>query len=172
MNEETKRIDAVIERTLAKAREGRSPVHSTPESIRRGEEFMVQARLGSANNLADRIKRGEFVTSGQLQAAWLVKRATISNAVSASRLFSVVGPAGETYYPAFYTDPLLARRALGKVAQTLGSLPSASKYHFFISKFTSLGESPLEALRKGRVKHVLAAAACYAERGIDEREST
>lgn len=156
-------VDAAFERALAKARKGKSPVYSTPESIRRGEEFMAQARIAAAHNLVERIKRGEYISLEQLQAAWPVKRVTIIKAVATGRLFTVIGPLGEAYYPAFYSDSSLNRRMLQKVCKALGLLPAALKYHFFTSIFTSLGETPLEALRDGRVKEVLSTAAAYVE---------
>lgn len=157
-------IDAAVERTLTKAYEGKSPVYSTPESIRQGEEIMAQARIDAAHNLAERIKRGEFIPFRQLQAAWPVEHAAINETVATGRLFSVIGPSNENYYPAFYNDPSLDREALEKVSKALGSLPAVIKYHFFTARFFSLGETPLEALRKGRVEQVLAIAANYAER--------
>lgn len=144
--------------------EAKSPVYTTPDSIRRGEAIMAQARQDAASNLAKRIKDGEYITASQLQAAWQVERAAISNAVTAGRLFAVVGPSDENYYPSFVAAPTLNRRVLERVSKALGSLPAASKYHFFTSMFTALGESPLEALRKSRVQQVLAAASGYAER--------
>lgn len=156
--------DAAIERALAKAREGKSPVYSTPESIRQGEEILAQARIDAANNLVERINRGEFIPLGQLQAAWPVDHAAINDEVAARRLFAVVGPSGENYYPAFYSDPSLDRRALEEVSEALGSLPAAVKYYFFTSKSFFLGETPLEALRKERTKQVLVAAAGFADR--------
>lgn len=139
-------------------------MYTTCESIRQGEEIMAQARIDAASNLAEQIKRGEYISSIQLQTAWQVKPAAISSAVAAERLFAVVGPSGENYYPAFFTDPSLDRCVLERVTKALGSLPATSKYHFFTSAFTWLGECPLDAPRKGRVEQTLAAAAGYAER--------
>ena len=49
-----------------------------------------------------------------------------------------------------------------EIAQALRDLPPASKYHFFVSKWTNLGETPLEALKRGRVTEVLRAARGFA----------
>lgn len=54
-----------------------------------------------------------------------------------------------------------AREGLRKV---LGHLPAESRHFFLSSKSTWLGETPLEALRKGRMSDVLAAAAGFVER--------
>lgn len=156
-------IDAAVERAPARAGKGKSPVYSTPESIQQGEEIMAQARINAAHNLAKRIKCGEFIPLTQLQAAWLVERSVINEALADGRLFAVISESNETYYPAFYIDSSLDRGALEEVCKALGSLPAAVKYYFFTTKFTYLGESPLEALRAGRVKQVLAMAAGYAD---------
>lgn len=157
-------IDETMTRALRKAIAGVSPVYTTIDSIHDGEKIMEQARVDATANIAERIRRGEYLTLGQLQSAWQVKRAVINNALTAGRIFAVVGPSGEKYYPSFFADPSLDRRVLEKIAKALGSLPAAAKYHFFTSKFTALGESPLDALRKGKVEQVIFAATGYAER--------
>lgn len=158
------RIDAAVDRALAKARQGQLPVQPTPESIRQGEEIMAQARINAALNLSERIQRGEYIRLDQLRITWPVKCTTIDKAVDVGRLFVVIGPSGENYYPAFYGDPSLDRRVLEKVSKALGALPATVKYHFYTAKSSFLDETPLEALRVGRVEQVLAAAAGYVER--------
>lgn len=157
------REDAGVAAVLERASEGKSPVFTTAQSIRQGEQAMEDARANAATTLHDRISRKEYMTSAELQAAWNVQRAAISNALRSGRIFAAVGPSGEYYYPAFYTDESLDRRAVEKVSKALGTLPAASKYHFFTSPATSLGTSPLDALRKGRVDDVVAAASSFAE---------
>lgn len=137
---------------------------STPESRRRGKEAMAAGAQNAAATLQARIASKELISSGELQRALDVQRQAISLAVKKNRMFAMVGPSGENFYPAFYADSSLDRRALEAVSQTLGSLPGASKFYFFTAKSTFLGETPLEALRKGRVDAVLSAAAGFAER--------
>lgn len=156
--------DAAVDRVLAQAAEGKSPVFTTPESIRAGDDAMRAARQNAAATVAARIRRGELITSGQLQEALGVGRQAISNALGAGRMFAIVGPSGDNYYPSFYADDAHDRRVLEKVTKALGKLPAASKYHFFTSKFTALGETPLDALLKGRIDEVLGAALGFAER--------
>lgn len=158
------REDAVIEQVLRRAQAEKSPVTSTPHSIQQGERLMAEARQKSVATLHERIEREEYITSAKLQAAWHVKRQAISNALAAGRIFAVVGPSGDNYYPSFYADESLDRRVVEKVTRALGALPAASKYHFFTSQFTPLGRTPLEALRRGSVQEVLAAASSFAER--------
>jgi hypothetical protein len=158
------REDAVFKTVLDVAGRGGRMVMSTPESIRKGNEAIALAEQTSATISAVRIAKHEFLSSGELQDALQVKRQALSGAVKAKRLFAIVGPSGENYYPAYYADPTLERRALERVSKVLGSLPAPSKHHFFTSKSTLLQETPLEALRKGREAEVLVAAAGFAGR--------
>jgi len=136
----------------------------TAKSIREGNEAMERAVAAAAEAVKERIEKGELITSAALQSALKVNRQAISGAVKADRLFSIVGPSGKNYYPAFYADPKLDRRAIEKVSKALGSLPGSSKYYFFTQKFTSLQATPLEALRKGKLEQVLVTAAGFVER--------
>lgn len=156
--------DAMGDRVLARAARALPAALSSPESIRQGDEAMVQAARNTVITTAARIAKGELISSGELQRALNVKRQALSGAVKAGRLFAIVGPSGDNYYPAYYADPSLDRRALEQVSKLLGSLPAASKHHFFTSHSTLLQASPLEALRQGRLAEVLAAAAGYAAR--------
>lgn len=156
--------DAMGDRVLARAARALPAALSSPESIRQGDEAMVQAARNTVITTAARIAKGELISSGELQRALDVKRQALSGAVKAGRLFAIVGPSGDNYYPAYYADPSLDRRALEQVSKLLGSLPAASKHHFFTSHSTLLQASPLEALRQGRLAEVLAAAAGYAAR--------
>lgn len=78
--------------------------------------------------------------------------------MKAGLLFAFVGPSDENYYPAFKVDPSLDRRAIEQVSKVRGALPAASKYYFFTEQFTALQDTPLAALRSGRLAEVLAAA--------------
>jgi hypothetical protein len=156
--------DTVFKKVLDVAGRREPMVMSTPESIRQGNEAIALAEQTSATITAVRIAKHEFLNSGELQRALGVKRQALSGAVKAKRLFAIVGPSGENYYPAYYADPTLERRTLERVSKVLGSLPAPSKHHFFTSKSTLLQETPLDALRKGREAEVLVAAAGFAER--------
>ena len=156
--------DAMGDRVLARAARALPAALSSPESIRQGDEAMAQAARNTVITTAARIAKGELISSGELQRALNVKRQALSGAVKAGRLFAIVGPSGDNYYPAYYADPSLDRRALEQVSKLLGSLPAASKHHFFTSHSTLLQASPLEALRQGRLAEVLAAAAGFAAR--------
>ena len=162
--ERAQREDAVGEKVLDAAGRRGPMGMSTPKSIRQGNEAMARAEQNAVATTAARIANGELISSGELQRALDVKRQAISGAVKAKRLFAIVGPSGENYYPAYYADPTLDRRTLEQVSKVLGSLPAPSKHHFFTSKSTMLQETPLDVLRKGREAEVLAAAAGFAAR--------
>jgi hypothetical protein len=164
MLERAQREDTLGDTVLEAARRSEPMLMSTPESIRLGNEAMAEAEQGAAATTASRIANRELISSGELQRALDVKRQAISGAVKAKRLFAIVGPSGENYYPAYYADPTLDRRKLEQVSKLLGSLPAQAKHHFFTSKSTLLQETPLEALRKGREADVLIAAGGFAER--------
>ncbi|WP_426078673.1 hypothetical protein [Janthinobacterium sp. PSPC3-1] len=157
--------DAVGQHVLDAAARRKPMAMSTRQSIRAGDGAVAQAETAAAaTTAAARIAKGELISSGELQRALDVKRQAISNAVKTKRLFAIVGPSGDNYYPAYFADERLDRRKLEQVAKALGSLPAPSKHHFFTSKSSMLGETPLQALRKGREADVLAAAAGFAER--------
>jgi hypothetical protein len=130
-----------------------------------GQEFIARMRKESDATLQRRIERKELVTAGELTSALQVPSCWVRDAVVARRLFAVVGPSGEAYYPAFYADPRYGRHALEKVSQRLGDLPGALKYPFFTRLSYFLGSKPpLDALAEGRLADVLKMASAYAER--------
>lgn len=156
--------DEIAQRAMHKAESYLDKATTTPQSVREGDALVAQAWAKSNATMASRIANGEFLTSGELQGRLHIKRASISGAVKAGRMFAVIGPSGENFYPAYFADEALDRRALEKVSKSLGTLPASSKHHFFTSKSTLLEATPLEALRKGRVIDVITAAAAFAER--------
>jgi hypothetical protein len=83
---------------------------STPKSMREGDAFMAQASAKSNATVATRIANGKFLTSGELQRLLDIKRASISGAVKTGRMFAVVGPSGDNYYPAYFADESLDRK--------------------------------------------------------------
>lgn len=157
--------DAKVQRILAVARGQKGVSAPTEDSERESMEFMVEMRRGSAAAMKRRIANKELLPSKEFQEALNIRRQSISDAVQSGRMFALVGPSGENYYPAFYADADLDRRSVEKVSKALGQLPAASKYFFFTSKSSFLGaETPLEALKNGRIADVLVAAAGFAVR--------
>ncbi len=154
--------DRILQRVLDEARDRPPSPMSTPESIAAGNAAMAEGRERAAETLARRIENEELLSADELRSALGIAQAEIDDAVVEGRLFACVGPDGQSYYPAFYTDAEVHRGALERVARALGDLPAASKFHFFVSRRTNLGETPLEALKRGRVDEVLEAAAGFA----------
>ncbi|MCE3607573.1 hypothetical protein LXA47_28800 [Massilia sp. P8910] len=137
---------------------------TTQKSVQTGDALIAQCLHASKESMARRIAKGEFLASGELQRLLHIKRASISAAVKAGRMFAVVGPSGNNYYPAYFADERLDRRALEKVARVLGQLPGASKHYFFTAKSIALNSTPLDALRDGRLEEVLTVATSFTER--------
>ncbi len=162
------RQDNVVQAALHAARRGAHELSPAPmttaESVAAGDAAMAAAQTNSLAGMRARIASGELIGSAALQGALDIKRQALSNAVKAGRLFALTGPSGENYYPAFYADPGLDRRSVESVAKALGTLPGAAKLFFFTSKSTLLQETPLAALRKGRLAEVLTAATGFAAR--------
>lgn len=154
--------DDKVRAMLNRVRERETGPMSTPASVREGGTALATMQRASAATLFDRIKNRELITSAELQERLGIRRQSLSDAVKAGRLFAMLGPSGENYYPAFYADPALDRRAVEKVSKALGSLPAASKYFFFTSVLSTLHETPLQALAKGRLNEVLVAASAFA----------
>lgn len=158
--------DASVQRILAetRARQGVLAPAVSPKDVAESAAFMAKMRQGSAEALQRRISNKELLPSTEFLAALNMRRQSLSEAVKANRMFAMVGPSGENYYPAFYADAELDRRPLERVSKVLGQLPAASKYFFFTSKSVVLGGiTPLEALKKGRVADVLAAAVGFVD---------
>jgi hypothetical protein len=156
--------DAKVKQILHDARSRPQAPMVTEQSVREGAALMAEFRRGSAAALARRIDNKELITREELVERLGGNRRWVTSAFRGERLFSVQAPSGVDYFPAFYADPSIDRRALGNVAKVLSGLPAASKYHFFVSKSFTLGMTPLEALADGRVKDVLTTAAGFAER--------
>ncbi len=128
-------------------------------------DYIAGLRRDSAAALQRRIDSKALLPPREFQAALGISKQSISEALKSRRMFAVVGPGGEFYYPAFYADTMFDRRSLEKVTKALGELPAASKYFFFTSKSTMLGAvTPLEALQKGRLQDVLIAASGFKDR--------
>jgi hypothetical protein len=156
--------DAKTKKLLHDARNRPLTVTVTEKSMRESAALMAEFRRGSAAALALRIERKELITREELVERLGGYRRWVTAALKGERLFAVQAASGVDYFPAFYADTSIDRRALGRVAKLLSGLPAASKYHFFVSKSFSLGMTPLEALSNGRVKDVLTTAAGFAVR--------
>jgi hypothetical protein len=89
---------------------------------------------------------------------------SVAKAAAAGTLFMVIQD-GQQFYPSFFADSTLKPRQLIAVTRLLKDLDGFTKWKFFVSGKGSLGgDTPLAALREGRLRQVKATAEGYAER--------
>ena len=157
--------DALVSGVLACAPEEGAESVTSAEQEQANAEVLSRLRRQSAAALQRRIERKELLSPKEFQDALGISRQSVNEAIKSRRMFALLGPRGENYYPAFYADGNLNRREVEKVAKVLGGLPAPSKYHFFTSKSLFLGAvTPLQALTKGRLEDVMIAATAFKER--------
>ena len=152
-------LDIVAERELNRASDiGAHAGHINTRQFMRGLE--EQERQQRQKDLASH----SLLSGPELRARLEVTPQALSAALKARRLFALRGASGEYVYPAFFADPRHDRHILEKISKILGDLPGAAKWDFFIAPRLSLGgKSPLEALAKGKLDAVMAAARAYAD---------
>lgn len=93
-----------------------------------------------------------------------ITREAFDNATRAKQLFTVEF-AGQSDFPAFFTDPHLDPSALERISQALGELPDWDKWAFFTTPKLSLARPPpFAALEHGNLRRALAAALGYSRR--------
>lgn len=145
-----------------------SAPHSPAGGARSGNDRAVyqhEVALKERRELAALITRGELITSSEMLSMLGVTRQALSEARARRRIFSITGPSGKSFYPAFYVKGVPDRRDLEKVSVALNDIPGWSKFHFFNSESNYLGGiTPLQAMADGKLPAVLVAAAGYAER--------
>ncbi|WP_353405471.1 HTH domain-containing protein [Duganella hordei] len=132
----------------------------------RGEnqEFLDQFGRKELDRRTELEEKGELVGSQDLAERMGVSRQAITRAVQDLRMFALDGASGRKLYPAFFADDRVDRRQLQAVSKELESLAGSSKWQFFTNPRLSLGKStPIEALRKGKFREVLAAAKAFRE---------
>lgn len=90
-------------------------------------------------------------------------RQALSKALAAHRVFFVEHK-GARYYPSFFADSRYERRQVEAVTKILGDLPGGAKLQFFLNPKASLSkQTPLQALARGKVAEVKAAAQGFAQ---------
>ena len=105
-----------------------------------------------------KIESKELLTLPDFIRSRGVSKRSVKTAMTWGRMFCITGPDGVDYYPAFFADSNdYIRQCLGKVCQVLGNIPSYAKYQFLTTDFHCLatGETPMQAIRSGRVDDVL-----------------
>jgi hypothetical protein len=127
-------------------------------------DFMVNLAQQETAQRARDIDDGLLVSGATLAARLGMSPQGLHHARKTTRMFALQGASGELVYPAFFADPRQDRKTLEAVSKVLGDLPGAAKWDFFMSVRQSLGNrTPLEALAKGKVDAVMAAAQAFAE---------
>jgi hypothetical protein len=103
-----------------------------------------------------------LLSGAEIAARLGITPQALSTALKAKRIFVLTAASGDYAYPAFFAEPRYDRRVLEAVCKTLRDLPGGSKWDFFNAPRISLGDrSPLEALAKGQVEAVMAAANAF-----------
>lgn len=127
-------------------------------------EFMANLEQQETAQRARDMEDGLLVPGTTLAARLKMTSQGLHHARKARRVFALQGPSGEPVYPAFFSDPRQDRKILEAVSKALGDLPGAAKWDFFMSPRISLAnKTPLEALAKGKVDAVMAAARTFAD---------
>lgn len=155
---------AKVHAILDKAVKRQPTVVATAASIAANTKVMKALHAGAAKGLIGRIRRKELITKAALIERLGGNRRWVNSALGAGRLFSLQAQSGIEYFPAFFADCSPQRRKLGRVAHALYGLPGPSKYFFFVTKFTSLQMSPLEAIALGRMSEVMECALGFGQR--------
>lgn len=109
------------------------------------------------------IRKRELLDSAAFAPRLAWTRQALSKALAARRVFFVEHQ-GARYFPAFYADKRYDRRHLEAITRLLGDLPGGAKLQFFLNPRTSLGKrTPLQALERGQLADVKAAAECFVQ---------
>jgi len=153
--------DRVAERAFAQMKT-RRPQTPTPASIAAGDAHLAEAQVRAAETVVRQIESKELLTADEFCDALEVDVNWLDTALDECRAFAITGPGGRSYYPAFYADPGIQREHVERVTRTLALLHPRSQYLFYTTVRTSLGETPLDALRAGRLDAVLKTAAMAA----------
>ena len=127
-------------------------------------DFVAQLEREELEYREEQVASKELLSSAEMRARLQVTPQALSAAVKAKRMFTLSGPSGAQFFPAFFADREYDRPVLERVSKALGDLPGGRKYFFFTAQRYSLGgKSPLQALGKGKIDQVLAAAEAYLE---------
>jgi hypothetical protein len=127
-------------------------------------DFVAQLAREEQEYREEQVASKELLSSAEMRARLQVTPQALSAAVKAKRMFTLPGPSGAQFFPAFFADRAYDRPVLERVSKALGDLPGGRKYFFFTAKRYSLGgKSPLQALANGKIDQVLAAAEGYLE---------
>jgi hypothetical protein len=144
-----------MEAIMSKAR------NAPPEA---NKAFLTQFASNENASIKRLAETGDLLKSRQLAERLGVSPQAIYKAVGDLRMFSLDAGGRNKLYPAFFADQGLERDQLATVCKELNHLPGTSKWQFFTTPRPSLSKkNPLEALRKGKIADVMAAAKAFKE---------
>lgn len=155
--------DRIVGEALEKAMENLRQQMTTPDSIAAGDAAMFEAHIRAAETIVRRIEGKELLSRDEFCEAAGVTCEWLSDALTDGRLFAIAGPRGRSFFPSFYADSSIERTDIERVARVLSPLHPTSQYWFFTSVRTSLHQTPLDALRAGRLDAVVASAQGHAD---------
>lgn len=159
--ERATREDAAVDRALAQV-DRSSAVATTPASIQAGDASIAAAYRDAPAQFQQRVESKELLTAEEFCRVVAVDVDWLDDALCDGRVFAMTAPTGRLYYPAFYADVGLNRTDVESVVQVLSLIEPISRYTFFYRRWTPLGATPLEALRRGRLEEVMRMAAWFA----------
>ncbi|USX27267.1 hypothetical protein NHH73_02900 [Oxalobacteraceae bacterium OTU3CINTB1] len=154
--------DLAVERVLAQTHLAR-PVAITPESIEAGDASLADTYREASARFQRRLESKELLTADEFCHAVGVDVDWLNGALHHGRVFALMAPNGESYYPAFYAEPGLDRADIERVVNVLSEIGPVSQFTFFYQAWTPLGTTPVDALRAGRVGEVMRTAIGFAE---------
>lgn len=138
--------------------------HTAPEDNTAVLDALEDQALARRQQLRD---KGELLTSSEICARLGISRQALSKAVRDRRMFWLDGHSGAQWYPGFFADASTSRRDLEAISLALADLPGAMKWQFFTTPKHSLqAQTPLAAIRHGKVDDVIRTAREVVERNL------
>jgi hypothetical protein len=135
----------------------RSPA-PTSEFKEADDVYLAETRLRVAETVRQQIETKELLTAVEFCEALKEDIDWLEDALGECRVFSITGPGGLSYYPAFFVDPVIRREHIEAVMRRLAHLHPLSQYLFYTTAMTSQDGTPLDALRAGQLDEVITAA--------------
>lgn len=158
-------VDHIAEKIGVTEPEALTQVTQVTQTQKENSRFIDSLKIEAESARAEHIASKKLLPSGAFQEKLGISKQAISKAIKENRMFAILGPSGENFYPAFFAEEKYDRRNLEKVCKALGTLPGASKWQFFTTPKGSLdGKTPLEALALGKIDAVMISAAGFVER--------
>jgi hypothetical protein len=147
----------IAERALDQMKTPR-PQFAMEEPIAADNLHIAETHSRAAETVKQQIERKELLTADEFCEMLKTDTDWLESALDECRVFAITGPSGRSYYPAFYADPMIRREHIERVTLMLALLHPRSQYLFYTTIRTPQGETPLDALRAGRLDEVTAAA--------------